>query len=480
LITKPLDILKEYWNYSSFRSPQEEIILSVIEGNNTLALLPTGAGKSICFQVPAIYLGGTTLVVTPLIALMNDQVQQLQQRNINAVAIHSGLPKHDQQDLIEKAKNLPYCILYISPEKLNSIWFKENLVRLHVRLVAIDEAHCVSQWGYDFRPQYLQIRESLCEVNATFLALTASATPEVYKDIIKQLSLDKVKVFQTSTYRENLIYEVRLTDDKENVLIKLLKRQNNAAIVYVRSRLLCHSLAKLVEEQGIKSQIYHAGLTRKQRELAQEEWIKGEVNLIFATNAFGMGIDKANVRQVYHYGAPPSLEAYYQEAGRAGRDTKYAWVYLISSPNDHEISLQQILRSYPEEIAIQKVFQALCNKYQLAEAYWDDRSRKIDFDELKAKTNLDFSTVHYALKMLQLSKIINYQEDHFTPSKVLVLLGASALFELYETNAKAELIIKSLIRLYGAAIYEEELIINESNLGKITQLSQSDLVQTLK
>jgi ATP-dependent DNA helicase RecQ len=470
----PLEILRKYWNYPHFRYPQDKIIDSVIEKRDTLAILPTGAGKSICFQVPAIYLGGTTLVVSPLIALMSDQVFQLKKRGLNAYFLHAGMSKSEQEKTIDTCRNLDYCLLYISPEKLNSQWFQERIHQLHIRLVAIDEAHCISQWGYDFRPEYLKISESIVELDCVKIALTASATVKVQKDILEKLTFKNYRHFSSSVYRPNLSYQIVKTDDKINQLVRMLSASNESTIIYCKSRKMCQEIAQTVNTKGFKSTYYHAGLTKEQRHEAQNSWISGQIPIIAATNAFGMGIDKPNVRQVIHLGAPNAIEAYYQEAGRAGRDGEESTVTILSSEKDKTQASGQIEMTFQPLEIVQQVFQALCNQYQLAEGSFSNNPKTIDYQSINKRTGLDFNQIHYSLKLLDLSSIINYQTDNYTPPKLLITQKPDLLFALYESNPQIEEVLKNIIRFYGAAIYEEYQIINESHLA---QLCRMDLVR---
>ena len=473
------EILKKYWGYNSFRNPQEEIIQSVLSGKDNLVILPTGAGKSVCFQIPAIFFGGTTLVISPLIALMTDQVIQLKKKGINAEALHSGISKDLQATILSQLNSKTHTILYLSPEKLNSLWFQEQLQGIKISLVAIDEAHCISQWGYDFRTEYLSIKEALKGISCPKIALTASATPEVQQDIKVKLGLESATHFSLSTYRANLSYKIISSEDKEASLIQLFKTLSGTSIVYLKTRKMCHEIADLCTKNGISNEIYHAGLSREQRTIAQDKWISNEKKIMLATNAFGMGIDKPDVRNVVHYGAPNSLEAYYQEAGRAGRDGLESAVYLLNGSKDKTLAKNLLLRAYPSNEDIKLVFQSLCDMLQIAEGIYTDEFKILAIEGLKKRTNLEFMDIHYCLKMIDLSGIIKYEPDFNTPSKLLVLVSPNVLFQYYDQNPNLERILKAVIRLYGAQIYDTEVHINETTIAKMAESTPQKVYDVL-
>lgn len=474
-----LSVLKKYWGYESFRSPQQEIIEAVIDQQDVLAVLPTGAGKSLCFQLPAIYLGGTTIVISPLIALMNDQVEQLTKRGINAYALHSNLDKASQETVLSQIRNKDYALLYISPEKLASAWFQDRIFSLNIRLIAIDEAHCISQWGYDFRAEYLKIAESTVSIDCPRVALTASATPVVQQDIQDKLVMKAPQVFSLSTFRENLSYKVLESDDKQATLIRLVSQLKGSGIIYLKTRKMCHEVGEMLNQASITHQIYHAGLSRELREKAQRQWINNEVQIILATNAFGMGIDKADVRTVIHYGAPNTLEAYYQEAGRAGRDGKTSTVYLIVGANDHHIAQQVIDRVYQSTERVKQVFQSLCDMLQVAEGFWSEKLFRVAIEGLKQRSGFEFMDIHYSLKLLELSGIISYEPEHFSPSTLKILQSPDRLFSYYENNPTFEKIVKAIIRIYGAQIYDSDVRINEQSIAAMAEVSAAKLGEIL-
>ncbi|MCB0643636.1 MAG: ATP-dependent DNA helicase RecQ, partial [Phaeodactylibacter sp.] len=348
-MSTPLSILKQYWGYSSFRPAQEPIIQSILEGKDTLALLPTGGGKSICYQVPALCLPGLCVVVSPLIALMKDQVFQLKERGVSAVAIHSGLPFRDIDRLLENCMFGNVKLLYLSPERLSTEIIRERIPRMHINLLAVDEAHCISQWGYDFRPSYLKIAEIRAFIPETpVLALTATATPDVIEDIQVQLDFEAPRVFRKTFVRPNLSYSVFEEERKLERLVEILRKVPGSAVVYVRNRRKTKEVAAFLQQRRISADFYHAGLNHEERSERQEQWILGKTRVMVSTNAFGMGIDKPDVRSVVHLDLPESLEAYFQEAGRAGRDGQKAYGVLLYEAAD-VIRLQQYFaQSFPE------------------------------------------------------------------------------------------------------------------------------------
>ena len=358
----PLSILKKYWGYDSFREMQLPIIESVLNGNDTLGLLPTGGGKSLTFQIPALLMPGLTLVVTPLISLMKDQVDNLRSRGVRAVAIHSGLSRSEHRLALDRCRLGKAKLLYLSPEKLQSESFITHLCRLDVSMIVVDEAHCISQWGYDFRPSYLHIAALRRHFpDAVMLALTASATPEVRTDIMDRLKFRSRTVFSKSFARPNISYLVRYADHKPGMLLKVLKATSGSAIVYVRSRKRCREIAGMLRDENISADYYHAGLVPEEKNEKQNRWKAGEVRVMVATNAFGMGIDKPDVRVVVHIDPPSSLEEYYQEAGRAGRDGLPSFAVMIVSAQDKGVLTRRLNEAFPEKDTIRRVYELACN-----------------------------------------------------------------------------------------------------------------------
>ena len=405
-------ILTRYWSFSSFRPLQLDIIESVAAGNDTLGLMPTGGGKSVTFQVYALSCDGICIVITPLIALMKDQVENLQRKGVKALKIHSVMSWMEIKLTLDNAVWGDYKFLYISPERINSEYFRERLVRMNVNLIAVDEAHCISQWGYDFRPSYLNIvllRELLPLVPV--LALTATATPEVIKDIQDKLGFKKNNVLSKSFHRENLSYLVRLREDKLGYLIETLAKGKGSGIVYVRSRKGTREIASELKKRGIEADFYHAGLSTAIRSLKQDNWLSGKIRIIAATNAFGMGIDKPDVRFVVHFEPPDSLEAYFQEAGRAGRDENKAAAVLLFNNADKTKLKKMVTVSFPEIDSIKRIYQALCNYLQIAEGFGKGQVFGFSLQEFAQAFKFQQAMVYNSLKVLQREEYIEFTEE---------------------------------------------------------------------
>ena len=459
------NILKKYWSYDTFRPLQEDIISSVLDGKDTLALLPTGGGKSICFQVPALVKEGLCLVISPLIALMKDQVESLKKKNIPALSIYSGMSFFEVKRTLENAVHGNFKFLYVSPERLETNLFLEYLPGMHINLIAVDEAHCVSQWGYDFRPPYLRIavlREHLPDT--LILALTASATKEVQDDICDKLAFkNDHKRFQKSFERPNLSYSVFSPSSKQNKLIEIFKNVQGSGIVYCKSRKRTKEIAELLKMNNINSDFYHAGLTNTERTTKQESWIKNETRIIACTNAFGMGIDKSNVRTVVHYDVPDALESYYQEAGRAGRDEKKAYAVLLFHQNELDDLEKQSAIRYPPFEEVKNVYKALVNYLQLPSGSGEGIYFDFDINDFVKKFNLNIYTVNYSLKVLEQEEFISYNEQIFLPSTVMFTCDKNHLQEFEKTYPDLEPVIKGLLRSYEgifdypSSIYENQL-----------------------
>jgi ATP-dependent DNA helicase RecQ len=470
------EVLKKYFGYTAFRSPQAEIIQSVVEGKDVVAILPTGGGKSICFQVPALMMDGVCLVVTPLIALMQDQVQQLKKKGIAAIAVHSGLGHREIDILLDNCIYGQQKFLYLSPERLQTELFQERFKKMNVNLIAIDEAHCISQWGYDFRPPYLQIAQ-LREVKlkVPFIALTASATKQVKEDIIDKLKLKKEAVFQISFARANLSLVVRKTETKEKKLLEILSKVPGPAIVYVRSRKATETLAKLLQKNKIASTFYHAGLNHQERSVRQEEWIKDLSRVMVATNAFGMGIDKPNVRTVIHMDLPEDIESYYQEAGRAGRDGKKSYATLIFHEVDAQSLRHKVEQSQPGIDYLKKIYQALANHYQLAIGSSQGESYDFDLDVFSKKFSFKPLAVYPALKKLEEFGLIQLNESFYRPSRVHFSIDKKKIYEFQVAHARFDPLIKMLLRLYGGELYSDFIVISENQLASAMKYSLPEI-----
>jgi len=471
-------ILKTYWGYDQFRPLQEDIIQSVLAGQDTLALLPTGGGKSICFQVPALALDGLCLVITPLIALMKDQVEQLQKRGITAVAVYSGMHRREIDIILDNCVYGNVRFLYLSPERLLTELFQERVKRMKVSLLAVDEAHCISQWGYDFRPPYLQLaelREKLPGVPV--IALTATATEKVKQDIQEKLNFPKPNVFQKSFARANLSYSCLYTENKTGRLLEILQRMPGQSIVYVRSRRQAVEVAKLLQHHRIAAAAYHAGLEFEERNKAQQLWIRDKVRVIVATNAFGMGIDKPDVRLVVHLDLPESLEAYYQEAGRAGRDELYAYAVILCGPNDAAALLQKVAEAHPPVEFIRRVYQCLANYYQLAVGSGLMSSFDFDLAAFSKTYKLQALEVHHAIKRLETEGYVQLNEGYYTPSRLFITTENTALYDFQLANPSYDELIRMILRMYGGEVFTNFIKISERRLAQ--QLQEPEVRQKL-
>ncbi len=474
-------ILSTYWKHKEFRPLQEDIIKSVLAGHDTLAILPTGGGKSVCFQVPAIALEGLCIVITPLIALMKDQVLQLIAKGIPAAAVHSGMHQQEVDITLENGAKGKYKFLYVSPERLKTELFLERAKRMKIILIAVDEAHCISQWGYDFRPPYLQIADFRNTIpNVPIIALTASATPEVKKDIVSKLQFKNEKLFQKSFTRDNLSYSIFMEEHKEQKLLSILNRVAGSSVVYVRNRKRTKEIAEFLNRHNISADYYHAGLEHNERNERQEAWINNSKRVMVATNAFGMGIDKPNVRTVVHMDVPDSPEGYYQEAGRAGRDGELAYAVLIYNKGDIENLNENLEVSFPEVNFIRKVYQSLANYYKLAvgSAYL----ASFDFDlELFTQTyQLPYRQTYYAIKKLESEGFIQLNEAFFAPSKVFISIDPSSIYEFQVANPGLDKLLKTLLRTYGGELYANFVGISEKQIGRNIEAHYTKVIDGLE
>lgn len=465
-----LNILKKYWGYNAFRPLQEDIIKASLEGNDVLALLPTGGGKSICFQIPALVNDGLCVVISPLIALMKDQVYQLKKRGISAESLHAGMSKREIDFALDNCVNADIKFLYVSPERLKTELFQERIKIVRdtrgVNLIAVDEAHCISQWGYDFRPAYLEIaaiRELLPET--PIMALTATATEKVKVDIQERLEFRNKKVFTKSFARANLSYSVRFEEHKERKLLEVLNRVRGSAVVYVSTRRHAKELALMLQRSHISADFYHAGLTHEERSLKQENWIHNRTQVIVSTNAFGMGIDKPDVRLVVHMDLPGNLEAYYQEAGRAGRDEKKAFAVIICHQKDIEELRKKTKNSLPEVKLIREVYQMLGNYYQLANGSHPQDSFDFDFQTFSKNFDRHPMEIFNGIKVLESQGAILLSESFYQPSRLMFGLNQKLMYEFQIANAQFDPLIKAILRLYGGEVYNNLIIIQENNLA---------------
>jgi ATP-dependent DNA helicase RecQ len=472
-------ILQHYWGYSSFRPLQKEIIESVLSGKDTLALLPTGGGKSICYQVPALAMDGMCIVVSPLIALMKDQVQALHQKKIEAAAIYTGMPFPQVKDILQMAVNEKLKFLYVSPERLTTNLFLEYLPGMNISLIAVDEAHCISQWGYDFRPAYLRIAELRNELHGVpVLAVTASATPVVQDDICKQLQFKNHHIYRGSFLRPNLSFSVFKVESRINKILQVLHNVSGSAIVYCKSRRMTQEVAQLLQLQKISADYYHAGLSNEERSKKQEAWLQNQTRVIVCTNAFGMGIDKPDVRVVIHHDIPDCLENYYQEAGRGGRDGRKSYAVLLYEDNDlRELENLSSIR-FPSIDEVKYVYQCLVNYLQMPEGSGEMEWMEFDITDFIKNFQLNIHTAMFSLKTLEQEGWISYAEQIFLPARLVFTAAKENLMEFEKKRTDLEPMIKTLLRNYGG-IFDMECFISEKQLVILTQQSLETVKQQL-
>ena len=471
-MNKYREILKQYWGYDSFRDLQEEIIASIGEGKDTLGLMPTGGGKSITFQVPALAQEGICIVITPLIALMKDQVQNLRKREIKALAIYSGMTRQEILTALENCIFGDYKFLYISPERLDTEIFRTKLRSMNVSMITVDESHCISQWGYDFRPAYLkiaEIRELLPGIPV--LALTATATPEVVKDIQSRLNFREDNVFRMSFERKNLAYIVRKTDNKTAELLHILKRIPGSAIIYARNRRRTKEITELLVNEGITADFYHAGLDNAVKDQRQKRWQNGEVRVMVATNAFGMGIDKPDVRIVLHLDLPDSPEAYFQEAGRAGRDGEKAYAVILYAKSDRITLHKRVADTFPEKEYIFNVYEHLQYYYQMAMGDGFQCVREFNLEEFCRKFKYFPVPVDSALKILTQAGYLEYTDEQDNASRILFTIRRDELYKLREMGPEAETLIQTILRSY-TGVFTDYAYISEDALAIRTGLTR--------
>ncbi len=474
-MSRPHEILKQYWGYDLFRPRQEDIINSVLQGSDTLALLPTGGGKSICFQVPALCVDGICLVISPLMALMNDQITNLRKKGIKAHAVNSALSSREIDRILDNCIYGEEKFLYVSPERLKNELFIERFRKMKIGLIAVDEAHCISQWGYDFRPDYLKIAEIReLKPGVPVLALTASATPQVVRDIQQKLLFPTENVIGTSFIRQNLSYNVSSQEDKEGKLLEICRKMKGSGIVYCGTRLRTREMADLLARNGITSSAYNAGMTVAVRETAFKKWMNNQVRIMCATNAFGMGIDKPDVRFVIHADVPPHPEAYFQEAGRGGRDGLKAYAVLLYNESDIDKLIKQIDQRFPPKEFIRKVYKCIGNFLQLAPGAGMDIAYPFPIADFVRNFSLNYSETVHALKLLELAGYVQLNDIAFLPSRILFRMRRQDLYSYQVANPSIDGFIKVILRMYGG-VFEQFTNIREEDIARNARLSLSEV-----
>ncbi len=472
-MSDPLQLLQKYWKHDNFRTPQEAIIQSVLDGRDTFALLPTGGGKSVCFQIPALVLDGICLVVSPLVALMKDQVQNLQQKNIKAIALTGGISQDEVIDILDNCQFGNYKFLYLSPERLQHDWIVERLKQLSINLIAIDEAHCVSQWGHDFRPAYLKISALKTSFPKTpFLALTATATKRVQDDICQHLALNNPAFFTKSFARENLAYHIIFTEDKNYKIQQILLKNPQPSIIYVRNRKSCIETAQYLNQLGFKSTYYHGGLPHKEKEKNMKLWLNNEAQVIVATNAFGMGIDKPDVKTVIHIQLPENIENYYQEVGRAGRNGQKAFGIVITNTTEIEWSKKQFLATLPDKKFVRDVYVKLNNYFQIA--YGDGFNESYAFNLNQFCVQYQFPTLKTfaSLQFLDRQGVLTFQSESSEKMSLQFIISSKEVLRYCSLHPQDEPIITTILRTYSG-IFDVETAVNPTLIAKKANFSEA-------
>ena len=474
------EVLKRYWGFDSFRLVQDEVIRSVMSGRDTLALMPTGGGKSLTYQVPTMAREGLCIVVTPLIALMKDQVDRLRKLTISAVAVHSGMSPRQIDIALDNCTYGDVKFLYIAPERLTSEVFRMRVMRMNISLLAIDEAHCISQWGYDFRPSYLRIAELRERIpDVPILALTASATDLVADDIMHHLKFPEKNIIRSSFLRPNLSYSVRHTDDKNGQLLRLVQNVPGTGIVYMRTREGTEQIADFLVKEGITAAAYHGGLGYAERSQRQDDWLKGKVRVMVATNAFGMGVDKADVRFVMHYAMCDSLEAYYQEAGRAGRDGKRAYALLLVAPDDEERVTRRFDNEFPPLEQVKDIYDKICNYLQIGIGEGEFASMIFNIHDFCAREHLYSGVVESAIKLLQLNGYMTLTDVRDNPARVMFCVSRDDLYKLRVKREDLDHFLRTMMRLYNG-IFTDFRAINEGELASWSGYTIDHVKELLK
>lgn len=476
----PTQILERYWNFTHFKPLQEDIINSVMEGDDTFALLPTGGGKSICFQIPALAMEGICIVISPLVALMKDQVKGLQDKGIKAMALTSGIPFKELDTLLDNCIYGNYKFLYLSPERLQQELVQNRIKQMNVNLIAVDEAHCISQWGNDFRPSYKNInvlRELHPQINV--IALTASARPKVVDDIILELDLLQPKIFKQSFARPNLAYMVFNEEDKQYQIDKILKKNQQSSIIYVRTRKYAIDISNYLENKGFTSTYYHGGISNEEKDIRLQEWLNNKKQVIVATNAFGMGIDKPDVKTVIHINLPESLESYFQEAGRAGRNLDKAYSIILKNKGDETMLRNQFLSVLPNTDRVKLIYNKLCNYFQISYGEGAYATFDFDFNDFCKAYNFTGMITYNALQVLDRNSIITLSPQFKNSSFLQFIRSGNELFSYLDNNQNISLITKSILRTYGG-VFDQEVKINIGLIASKVNKSEGEIINTLK
>lgn len=479
-MSEALQILKKYWKHDSFRSLQNEIIDSVLSGKDTFALMPTGGGKSVCFQIPAMMNKGICLVVSPLVALMKDQVANLQKRDIKAIALTGGIKSDEMIDLLDNCQFGNYKFLYLSPERLQSDWILERIKNLPINLITIDEAHCVSQWGHDFRPAYLKISNLKTHFpNVPFLALTATATPKVKEDIIKELGLEEPQLFEKSFARKNIAYMVFDVEDKLFRIEQILRKNPQSSIIYVRNRKSCIEISSQLQSLGFKATYYHGGLTSREKDKNMQLWMEDKAQVIVATNAFGMGIDKADVKTVIHIQLPENLENYYQEAGRSGRNGEKAFAVLLTNPSDIKQAENQFIHILPDKKFLNEMYNKLCNFFQIAYGEGINERFSFNLNQFCLKYKFPVLKTYNAMHFLDRQGIITLSQEFSEKILLQFIIPSKELIRYMSLNRNDEEIILAILRTY-AGIYDTQTAFNLQLIAKKSKHTEAQVLAVLQ